>query len=243
MSREEGSVPVPGGGSLSKQPNFRREWDKEAFEAKAKARLAEEESLEEERERKKTAPAPIVQRAPLQRRTEELRLDKFEGSRQLVTGAQAQAGSFSAAYHCKVCDCVLRDSANYLLHINGRKHNRMLGMSMRAERSTLEEVKARFDAHREERDSSAASEVTAEQKAEAFLADFDERIRQREEADREEATAKRRAARAAAKGKGDGEGDEGGEGEAEEIDEEKAAMVAMGFDFAAGGFGGSRKEG
>ena len=79
MSREEGSVPVPGGGSLSKQPNFRREWDKEAFEAKAKARLAEEESLEEERERKKTAPAPIVQRAPLQRRTEELRLDKFEG--------------------------------------------------------------------------------------------------------------------------------------------------------------------
>ena len=143
MSSEEGSVPVPGGGSLSKQPNFRREWDKEAFEAKAKARLAEEESLEEERERKKTAPAPIVQRAPLQRRTEELRLEKLEGSRQLVTGAQAQAGSFSAAYHCKVCDCVLRDSANYLLHINGRKHNRMLGMSMRAERSTLEEVKVR----------------------------------------------------------------------------------------------------
>ena len=85
--------------------------------------------------------------------------------------------------------------------------------------------------------------MTAEQKAEAFLADFDERIRQREEAEREEATAKRRAARAAAKGKGGGEGGEGGEGEAEEIDEEKAAMVAMGFDFAAGGFGGSRKEG
>jgi len=42
---------------------------------------------------------------------------------------------------------------------------------------------------------------------------------------------------------GGGEGGEGGEGEAEEIDEEKAAMVAMGFDFAAGGFGGSRKEG
>ena len=38
---------------------------------------------------------------------------------------------------------MLRDSANYLLHINGRKHNRMLGMSMRAERSTLEEVKVR----------------------------------------------------------------------------------------------------
>ena len=29
-------------------------------------------------------------------------------------------GQYSGAYYCKVCDCTLRDSANYLLHINGR---------------------------------------------------------------------------------------------------------------------------
>ena len=44
----------------------------------------------------------------------------------------------------QVCDCVLRDHQNFLLHINGRKHNRMLGMTMRAERSTVEEVHLRL---------------------------------------------------------------------------------------------------
>jgi len=240
------TTPVPGGGgSLSKQPNFRREWDKEAFEVRAKARLAEEESLEEDRERAKTAPQPIVQRAPLQRRTEDLRLDTFAGTRQLITGAQAIAGQFAGAYHCKVCDCVLRDSANYLSHINGRKHTRMLGMSMRAERSTVEEVRARLDAHKEQRD--AETELTPDQKAEAFLANFDQRIRQREEEEWQEAREKRRAGKARARGEGEcaaGEGaaaqggadDTGGEEDAENM-----AMVAMGFDFAVGGFGGSKK--
>ena len=40
--------------------NFRREWDKEAFEQKAKERLDAELALEEERESKKTEPAPIA---------------------------------------------------------------------------------------------------------------------------------------------------------------------------------------
>ena len=122
--------------------NFRREWDKEAFEARAKARLEAELSLEDDRERKKTETGVIVQRAPLQRRTEDLQIAKYVGTRQVITGEQALTGG-GGAYYCKVCECALRDSQNYLAHINGKKHNRMLGMSMRAERSTLEEVKVR----------------------------------------------------------------------------------------------------
>lgn len=252
-----GETPVPGGGTLAKQPNFRREWDKAAFEERAKARLAEEETLEEERERAKTAPQPIVQRAPLQRRTEDLKLDTFAGTRQLITGAQAIAGQFAGAYHCKVCDCVLRDSANYLAHINGRKHTRMLGMSMRAERSTVEEVRARLDAHKEQRD--AALELTPDQKAEAFLVNFDQRIQQREEEEWREAKEKRLAAKSKGKGEpvSDGHDAGGGYGESTSAqrgagpdaaapsaeDPERMAMVAMGFDFAVGGFGGSRRSG
>ena len=37
-------------------------------------------------------------------------------------------------------DCILRDSASYLDHINGKYHNRALGMSMRVERSTADQV-------------------------------------------------------------------------------------------------------
>jgi len=173
--------------------NFRREWDKEHFERKAKERLDAELALEDEREQAKTAPAPIVQRAPLQRRTEDLALTKFVGARQVISGADALSGQYAGAYFCKVCDCTLRDSANYLAHINGRKHNRMLGMSMRAERSTLGEVKARLDAHKQD---AVAQELSPEEKAQQFLESFDERVRQREEAEREAAAEERRLKRA-----------------------------------------------
>ena len=37
-------------------------------------------------------------------------------------------------WHCKVCDCFLKDSLTYLDHINGRKHQKNLGFSMRVQR-------------------------------------------------------------------------------------------------------------
>jgi U4/U6.U5 tri-snRNP component SNU23 len=39
---------------------------------------------------------------------------------------------------------VVKDSINFLDHINGKKHQRNLGMSMKIERSSLDDVKARF---------------------------------------------------------------------------------------------------
>lgn len=45
-----------------------------------------------------------------------------------------------AGYYCSVCECILRDSQSYLDHINGKFHNRALGMSMRVERSTANDV-------------------------------------------------------------------------------------------------------
>ena len=227
--------------------NFRREWDIEAFEKKAKERLDAELQLEEDREHKMTEPAPIVQRAPLMRRTEDLQLAKRVNTRQVISGAEALSG-IAGAYYCKVCECGLRDSANYLAHINGRKHNRMLGMSMRAERSTVGEVKARLEAHKQERDD---QDIPKEKRAEMFLEEFDERIKQREEEERGAAGEKRRlakerraaahAADAAPTGElaqacaaaADGDEEQGIAAPTAEEDE----MAAMGF----GGFGGSRK--
>ena len=34
-------------------------------------------------------------------------------------------------FYCSVCDCVMKDSNSWLDHINGKKHNRALGMNMR----------------------------------------------------------------------------------------------------------------
>ena len=241
--------------------NFRREWDKEAFEARAKARLAAE--LEAEREEKKTEPGVIVQRAPLQRRTEDLQIAKYVGTRQVITGEEALNGA--GAYYCKVCECHLRDSANYLAHINGKKHNRMLGMSMRAERSTLGEVRARLEAHKD-RDA-GGSELSADEKAAAYLEQWEERMRMREEEAKIEAAEKRRLKKLGGFIADDGDGAEGAGGssggagptggggssgsgaaaQAEEEGEEEGTGAEADNEFAAmmgfGGFGGSKKQG
>lgn len=47
-------------------------------------------------------------------------------------------------WHCSVCDCFLKDSMTYLDHINGRKHQRKLGFSMRVERSTKDQMIGRL---------------------------------------------------------------------------------------------------
>jgi len=47
-------------------------------------------------------------------------------------------------WHCKVCDCFLRDSHAYLDHINGRKHNRALGYSMRVANTTKDDAVSRL---------------------------------------------------------------------------------------------------
>lgn len=52
-----------------------------------------------------------------------------------------------AGYYCSVCECILRDSQSYLDHINGKYHNRALGMSMRVERSTANDVSHPADLH------------------------------------------------------------------------------------------------
>ena len=59
----------------------------------------------------------------------ELQIDKMVGKSMVVSGnmPMAQQGGF----YCNVCECVVKDSISWLDHINGKKHNRALGMNMR----------------------------------------------------------------------------------------------------------------
>lgn len=49
-------------------------------------------------------------------------------------------------FQCKETGVVLHDSAAYLDHINGKKQMKARGLSMRVERSTVDQVKAKFEA-------------------------------------------------------------------------------------------------
>lgn len=95
-----------------------------------------------------------------------------------------------AGYYCAVCDCILRDSQSYLDHINGKYHNRALGMTMNVEKKGLDSVQARLAMHRETKE---------KQKREDYVPDgFEKRVKdaeERERVEKEERKAKKKAKR------------------------------------------------
>ncbi|KER29312.1 hypothetical protein T265_13405, partial [Opisthorchis viverrini] len=181
--------------------DHRRKWDRAHFEKLANDRLNNElEALRNARKEKDT-----VKKENLRARDYTIDLESNLNKSQVIS--KTGPGSSQAGYYCEVCDCVVKDSINYLDHINGKKHQRNMGMSMRIKRSTLEDVKDRFLLHKRRN----------EEKAEEY--NLDERMRQIAE-EEEKLRAYRSEKRREKKRKNE-----------EPIDEDVAAV--MGF----GGFG------
>lgn len=193
----------------------RRKWDVEVYKKRQKELLEQEEKEVlggAEAERRLTIP---VEREALKRRTWAVDLTKNVGKRLVV--ASSAALSEQGGFYCDVCECRLSDSSAWLSHINGRKHQMKKGMSMKAERATVQEVKDRLEFHKRRRD----AKVDEERGIEARLAAFDEEQQRK----RKRRRRKRRKEKEAAKD------------EPEELTEEQKAMIAAGFSI---GFGGSK---
>ncbi|EEB11449.1 zinc finger protein matrin type, putative [Pediculus humanus corporis] len=119
--------------------DHRRKWDRDHYIRLAAERLREE--LEKE-EKGKDKHMP-VKRELLKQRDYRVDLESKLGKSVVIT--KSTPSSQSGGYYCNACDCVVKDSINFLDHINGKKHQRNLGMSMRVERSSLDQVKKRFE--------------------------------------------------------------------------------------------------
>ncbi|EFJ13522.1 hypothetical protein SELMODRAFT_181740 [Selaginella moellendorffii] len=117
----------------------RRKWDRQEFLERARKREVDQQA----RRNSSRDDSPPGEKKPLKHRDFEVDLTARLGKTQVIT--QVAPLDQQAGYFCSVCNCIVKDSANYLDHINGKKHQKALGMSMRVERSTLEQVQTRFE--------------------------------------------------------------------------------------------------
>ena len=99
----------------------RRTWDLSQYASSAAEARAEAEAREKEIEKaKKGLPSrAVVVRNPLKRREGESDIYANVGKFQVITTSTplSQRGGF----YCHICDCLLKDSASWLDHLNGRK--------------------------------------------------------------------------------------------------------------------------
>lgn len=125
----------------------RRMWDKDSARERAESNIL----FGPERIGKRKdpfIPLPASQRTYLKQRTIDLNLDKNMGKSQVVTAHTIKP--MQGGYWCSVCECLLKDSATYLDHVNGRRHNRNLGMNMKVEKVGVDRIREKLKAMRKE---------------------------------------------------------------------------------------------
>ncbi|KAL7235327.1 hypothetical protein ACSBR1_018766 [Camellia fascicularis] len=132
---------------------------------------------------KSKSKGPPVQRKPLKHRDYEVDLESRLGKTQVVTPIAPL--SQQAGYFCSVCKCVVKDSANYLDHINGKIYQRALGMSMRVERASLQQVQERFQLLKRRKDTGSFTEQDFDEQILKQQQEEEERKRQRRERKKE----------------------------------------------------------
>mmetsp|Transcript_50279 Transcript_50279/g.75086 ORF Transcript_50279/g.75086 Transcript_50279/m.75086 type:complete len:249 (-) Transcript_50279:90-836(-) len=119
-------------------------------------------------------------------------IDAKAGTSEIVSteaAAKTKTGSITdgvtktgVGWHCKVCDCFLKDSHAYLDHINGRKHQRSLGYSMRVERTSKGKLLAKLGQLKKKHNTDAANdEPTTETNFAAKVKQKDEEERLKKE--------------------------------------------------------------
>ncbi|KAJ3180472.1 hypothetical protein HDU87_001981 [Geranomyces variabilis] len=163
--------------------NFRRKWDREEYAERAKTREKNPALAEKNDSRRRRGLAPQddeeehVEKELLKARDTPIDLTSNLNKTQIVQSTGGQQPGF----YCAACDCTVKDSVNYLDHINGAKHQKNLGMSMQVERSTAQQVAQKL--------------ASLKRKKEVPELDFDARVEKAKAEEEEEKRARKREKR------------------------------------------------
>lgn len=123
--------------------SFRRTWDKDQYAQKAKDRQefgddyvdgqkevaqSKKTTKEEFKSAEEGAAGPIgSERAFLKQRDHKLELDEKVGKIEIFNPNEDAS---KAGFYCEVCKCLLKDSASYLDHINGKRRKFLIILSL-----------------------------------------------------------------------------------------------------------------
>jgi len=136
----------------------RKIWDKDFYIEKAKQNIM----FGPERIGKRkdpVIPLPSSQRTYLKARDIDLNLDKDLGKSKVVTAQTIKP--LQGGYWCSVCECLLKDSSTYLEHVNGRRHNRNLGMNMKVEKVGADRIREKLGSLKKDKDVPEQTDVAA----------------------------------------------------------------------------------
>ncbi|KAI8916830.1 hypothetical protein BC831DRAFT_432001 [Entophlyctis helioformis] len=203
---------------------FRRTWDKDEYAKKAVLRQAGQLKRTEETERVQRVMDEDARRAEA---GEKPLVPSLITARDGDLGFAASVGKTvvvdtsdgtQPGFHCALCDRTYKDNMTFLDHLNSIQHLKAAGYAPRAQRSTVEQVRARLLFHKQAKN---APKVTVDFRAER------EKRRAAEEQEKTDRRDRKKKAKQDAK---DAHLAALGEG----IDDDMAAV--MGF----GGFGSSK---
>jgi len=76
-----------------------------------------------------------------------------------ITAANAGDLESQSVFYCKTCKVQLKDSNAWYDHINGKKHNQLLGMTMVVERVTLDRVRDKLAGLKRKREDAPAETI------------------------------------------------------------------------------------
>ncbi|OMJ23333.1 Zinc finger matrin-type protein 2 [Smittium culicis] len=148
------------------ETSFRRTWDKEEYEKRARERSRRLKTGDEDsgsnsdndpassnskkRRSKGKDDQPDAEKKvkkdleTLKSREERVNLSGMLGKVQVVQSSSIAAKQ--PGYYCKTCDVTIKDSISYLDHINGKKHLEKLNMSLKTSRDSISDVRAKLAA-------------------------------------------------------------------------------------------------